>query len=305
MDSIAPVSSLAGLLASVRRRTSWLVRDLLPEKAVVREVQGVTMVLPRSHRLPDYAGPGSIYGQNLVDLARALATDSSPLTVIDVGANVGDSTLQILDAVEGRVLCVEADAAYLDYLHRNVDGDSRVEVVEALLVTDPGASGATAVRSGGTTRFTEGASADAARTTTPEELRSGHPAFADLRLVKSDTDGYDVALVPALAATWAHSTPVLFFEYDPYLIRIAGFDPLQVWQDLAALGYDDVAVWDNAGRPVRRTTADGIGSQIGVLDEFNHRRPGSRSYWDVAVVHSGDRAGHAALDRLVPPATPR
>lgn len=305
MDSIAPVSSLAGLLASVRRRTSWLVRDLLPEKAVVREVQGVTMVLPRSHRLPDYAGPGSIYGQNLVDLARALATDSSPLTVIDVGANVGDSTLQILDAVEGRVLCVEADAAYLDYLHRNVDGDSRVEVVEALLVTDPGASGATAVRSGGTTRFTEGASADAARAITPEELRAGHPAFADLRLVKSDTDGYDVSLVPALAATWAHSTPVLFFEYDPYLIRIAGFDPLQVWQDLAALGYDDVAVWDNAGRPLRRATVDGIGSQIGVLDEFNHRRPGSRSYWDVAVVHADDRPGHAALDRLLPRTTPR
>lgn len=301
MGSIRAVT-LSGLLGTARRRANWLVRDLLPEKAVVREVQGVRMVLPRSHRLPDYAGPGSIYGQNLVDLARALAAHSSPLTVIDVGANVGDSTLQILDAVDGRVLCVEADAAYLDYLHRNVDGDRRVTVVEALLVTDAGASGATAVRSGGTTRFTEGGSSDAAPTITPGELREGHPDFADLRLVKSDTDGYDVALVPALAQTWAHSTPVLFFEYDPYLIRIAGFDPLQVWDDLAALGYDDVAVWDNAGRPVRRTTVGEIGGQIGVLDDFNHRRPGSRSYWDVAVVHRDDTPGHGVLDQLVPPA---
>lgn len=297
------VTSLRSAASSVRRRASWFVRDHLPEREVVREVQGVRMAMPWSHRLPDYTGPGSVYGQNLVDLARALDAVAAPVTVIDVGANIGDSTLQILDAVDGRVLCVEADDAYLAYLHRNVDGDPRVAVVEALLVTDPAASGATAVRSGGTTRFTEGEVADAAPTITPAALRAGHPDFADLRLIKSDTDGFDVKLVPALAREWAASTPVLFFEYDPYLIRIAGFDPLDVWRELAELGYRDTAVWTHDGLPVRRTTTEEIGAQIGVLDEFNHRRPGSRSYWDVAVVHQSDERGLAALESLMPATT--
>jgi len=67
---------------------------------VVREVQGVRLVLPWSHRLPDYATAGSSYGQNLVELARLLGAGPRPLTVMDVGANVGDSVLQILNATE-------------------------------------------------------------------------------------------------------------------------------------------------------------------------------------------------------------
>ena len=187
------------------------------------------MVLPWSHRLPDYAGPGSAYGQNLVSLARLLAEEAPPLTVLDVGANVGDSTLQILDAADGAVLCVEADKYYLEFLHRNVDGDARVTVVESLLAVDEAAARTTAVRTGGTTRFVEGEDPDAMPSTTPTRLRESHPGFADLRLVKSDTDGYDVALVPAIAEAWRDSRPVLFFEYDPYLTRIAGYDPLLVW----------------------------------------------------------------------------
>ncbi|GAB3855566.1 hypothetical protein GCM10028801_11390 [Nocardioides maradonensis] len=261
------------------------------------------LALPWSHRLPDYAGEGSLYGQNLVELAKALADLAPPLTVLDVGANIGDSTLQILDAADGRVLCVEADKYYLEFLHRNVDADQRVTVVESLLAVDEAAARTTAVRSGGTTRFVEADSADdpdAMPSITPARLREGQPAFADLRLVKSDTDGYDVALVPVIAEAWADSRPVLFFEYDPYLIRIAGYDPLEVWDRLAGLGYRRAAVWDNGGAPVGRMTGDQAAARSVELDDFDPRRPGRRAYWDVALAHDDDAAGQQALDRVLP-----
>lgn len=291
--------SLRAAAAVARRRASWFVRDRFPRRAVVRDVQGVRLVLPWSHRLPDYAGPGSPYGQNLVRLAAALAEDA-PLTVLDVGANVGDSALQILNATDGRVLCVEADRFYLDFLHQNVDGEHRITVVEALLAVDESVAANTAVRVGGTTRFVAGSEADAMPSVTAAELRRSHPEFSDLRLVKSDTDGYDVALVPVIAEAWADHPPVLFFEYDPYLCRIAGHDPLAVWPRLAGLGYRDAAVWNHAGLPVGRMTVDDLLSQSHVLDDFPARRPGSRSYWDVALVHQDDQAGVRALDRLLP-----
>ena len=295
------VSSLTSAASSIRRRSSWFVRDRFPRRVVVREVQGVRMVLPWSHRLPDYAGKGSIYGQNLVELARLLA-ETSPLTVLDVGANVGDSTLQILDAADGKVLCVEADKYYLDFLHRNVDADPRVTVVESLLAVDDAAEKTTAVRSGGTTRFVEasGEEVDAMPSITPKRLRESQPDFADLRLVKSDTDGYDCTLIPVIAEAWAESRPVLFFEYDPYLTRIAGYDPLEIWPTLAAMGYHRAAVWHNDGAPVAQMTGEQIAARAGELDDFNHKRPGSRSYWDIAIVHDDDTAGLAVLDRLVP-----
>lgn len=287
------------LLPTAKRRVGWLIRDRFPFRPVVREVQGVTLVLPWSHRLPDYAKWGPRYGQNLVDLARLLA-DSAPLTVLDVGANVGDSTVQILHAADGKALCIEADPAYLEFLHRNVDADDRVAVVEALLAVDAQPTARTAVRTGGTTRFAEGSDPNAMPTVSPASLRADFPDFDRLRLVKSDTDGYDVDLVPAIAEAWADAHPVLFFEYDPYLTRIAGLDPEAVWPRLEALGYRDVAVWDNGAAPLGRTTVAEAGAAGRVLDAPGNQRNRGRTYWDVAVVHAGDTAGQQALEQLVP-----
>lgn len=259
------------------------------------------MVLPWSHRLPDYAAANPAYGQNLVDLARLLATPGTPLTVLDVGANVGDSALQILHATDARVMCVEGDRAYLQYLHLNVGDDPRVTIIEALLAVGDDEAAGTAVRSGGTTRFVHGTDdSDSMPSIATTALLEANPNFADLRLVKSDTDGYDVSLVPAVAAAWADSKPVLFFEYDPELTRIAGHDPAQVWTDLASLGYRDVAVWDNGGFPVGRSTTTEIQAKTTPLDATGPAWSKARTYWDVAVVHADDTAGSAALDALVP-----
>jgi FkbM family methyltransferase len=293
---------LRDLPSNARRHVEWWVRDRFPNRKVVREVQGVSMVLPWPHRLPDYAGDGP-YGQNLVQLAAALSAQAgpaSPVTVLDVGANVGDSALQILHATDAQILCVEADPYFLEYLHLNVDEDPRVAVVEALLTPNPETGATTAVRTGGTTRFAEGEVGDALPTITPEALRERFPSFSDLRLIKSDTDGYDVELVPAIAEAWGGAHPVLFFEYDHRLSRIAGNDPLAVWPRLAKLGYREVAVWGNGGDALGRTTVDDIAERTAPLEERVGIR--AQTYWDVAVVHQDDAAGLAAVEQLVPAA---
>jgi FkbM family methyltransferase len=281
----------------VRRRIGWAIRDRVPHRKVVREVQGVRMTLPWSHRLPDYARTSPEYGQNLVEIARLLATPGRATTVLDVGANVGDSALQILAATDARVLCIEADSYYLDFLETNVGDDPRA-VIEASLLTAGPEGVMSPVRAGGTTRFEPGVSAATAPPLSIAELRTRHPEFDRLRLVKSDTDGYDVVLVPAIAATWADSTPVLFFEYDHGLSRVAGNDPLQVWPELSALGYETVAVWDNGGRPIGRRQVSSMAEVASILDRPAPGR--AQHFWDVAVVHRDDPLGLAAVTALVP-----
>ena len=285
----------------VARRASWVVRDRFPDRVVRREVQGVQIVLPWAHRLPDYAESSPEYGQNLPRLAAALAAaDGRPVNVVDVGANIGDSALQILAATDGRVLCVEGDRFYLDFLHLNVDKDSRISVEESLLQNDTdGLSVSMApVRVGGTTRFEPGESSLTAPAVSMTELRRRHPDFDELRLIKSDTDGYDVELIPGLARTWADSTPVLFFEYDHVLSRLSGNDPLLVWKELSTLGYRHVGVWDNGGVPLGCFPIDEVPALAAVLDEPAGRR--AHVYWDVAVIHKGDENGLAALNAVLP-----
>jgi FkbM family methyltransferase len=288
--------SVRQVVSVLARRLQWAARDRFGSRTVVREVQGVRMSMPWSHRLPDYAAIHHDYGQNLVQLA-ALLADDGDLTVLDVGANIGDSAVQLLHAADGRVLSIEADPFYLEYLHLNADGDPRITVVEALLTPDAAEEATSAVRSGGTTRFAEGGLGDAMPALTPEALRRDHPDFDRLRLVKSDTDGYDTTLVQAIATAWRDEPPVLFFEYDHRLTRLAGHEPLAVWAGLAGFGYSDVAVWDNNGVPLGRTDVDSVGDHAAILDLPLNQR--GHQYWDVAVVHEDDAAGLQAVESLV------
>lgn len=288
------------LAAGLSRRLRWAVRDLWGSRRVRREVQGVSMVMPWSHRLPDYAAAVPAYGQNLVEVAVAVAAAGERLSVLDIGANIGDSTLQILNAVDARVLCVEADDAYLPFLRENVAGDERVVIERCLLVPsdDVAAGGGPAmapVRSGGTTRFAEVDQEQAVPSVPVAELRRRHPDWADLRLVKSDTDGFDVLLGPAVARAWSDASPVLFLEFDPRLTELAGSDPFAVWGDLAALGYSHVAVWDHLGRGWGWIGIDAAADQLSAVGS-----DGSVPYVDVAVVHGDDAAAQEAVRALVP-----
>ena len=121
-----PATSWQRRRSYVRVNMPW--RRLMKNRTVRRRVQGVDLFLPWGHRLPDYARHRPTYGQNLVQLARALSErlppDAGPLRVLDIGANVGDSAAQILAAVDARVLCVEGDPHWARYLHQNLDGDA-------------------------------------------------------------------------------------------------------------------------------------------------------------------------------------
>ena len=274
------------------------VRDLFGNRTVMRDVQGVRLAMPWSHRLPDYARLFPTYGQNLVDLAVGLGEIDKPLGVVDVGANIGDSAMQILAKVDARVLCVEADPEYLPYLERNVGSDNRCVIEFGLLVTDIAeASDLGAVRAGGTTRFVQGGAGGAAGALAVAELPVRHPELPPIRLVKSDTDGYDTTLIPPLARAYAKSCPVLFFEYDHDLTRKAGEpDPAAVWAELRIAGYSYVGIWDNFGNPIQVLPIDEVPARAAVLDKPVADR--GYHYWDVAVVHADDRAGKAVLDRL-------
>ena len=138
------------------QRTLMALNNALPDKAVRRHVQGVDLLLPRSHPLPLFTQGDSPYGVNLAQLAGGLGGDAG-LTMLDIGGNVGDSAARALHAVQGRghVVCVEPDPAWLPYLRENTSRAWDVTIEEAFLVTDSSHTPAVAPvhHSPGTTRF--------------------------------------------------------------------------------------------------------------------------------------------------------
>ncbi|MCW2494345.1 FkbM family methyltransferase [Jatrophihabitans sp.] len=275
-------------------------RRFMPNRTVRKHVQGVDLYLPWSHLLPDYAKSRASYGQNLVELAAGLAKDlDGRLKVLDIGANIGDSALQISKRTGAEVLCVEGDPYWAEYLHKNVDGNPLVHVAEFLLTPAEGEwDNSSPVRVGGTTKFVQDAGGAMPRLSVAK-LRELHPEFEQLRLVKSDTDGFDATLVPAVAESWRDAGPVLFFEFDPILTREADKrDPNLMWQRLIDLGYTHLAIWDNGGDPLGQLPIDQAAIQAKTLEP----RPVGLGYyfWDVAACRADDAAARTVFDQLVP-----
>lgn len=263
--------------------------------------------MPWSHRLPDYVALEGRYGQNLVELATLLATHDSlnPLQIIDVGANIGDSTKQVLNCIDARALAVEADPYYLTYLHRNLGDSPNVQIAPVLLVTDGQVDkNWKPVRRGGTTHFISvdfrtalSGATDEGVQITVQGLRAQYPEFSNVRLIKSDTDGHEIELIPELAEVYGDTRPVLFFEYDPRLTAaVSHLDLDKVWSLLAKLGYQHVGFWSNTGAALLRVRCEaGSATARSLLLSSGDRRV---DYLDVAAVHGDDVAGIAVLDVL-------
>lgn len=297
----------------IQWNTPW--RRALSGRSVRRDIQGVELWMPWSHRLPDYAATWPDYGQNLVKLAALLGPlgSAEPLQVLDVGANIGDSTKQILNQAQARVLAVEADPYYLGFLERNV-GDLPEVTIAPVLLTTASKTDLTWVptRRGGTTHFSESAAegsapddSQQATTATPPasvgsvsvaQLPEAFPDFGHIRLIKSDTDGHDTELIPELAAAYRSAKPVLFFEFDPGLtLAVAALNADDIWGELAELGYDRVGLWSHVGVPVGICPIDGAAEAAAKL--IAHSKP-RVPYLDIVAVHADDPAGQAAIDTL-------
>lgn len=258
--------------------------------------------MPWSHRLPDYVRAYPGYGQNLVAVVSAISELEQPsrFTVIDIGANVGDSALQVLNAVDVDVVCVEPDPYWLGFLQENSASEPRIRIVHAMLLPSlqEARGNFASHRADGTTRFVVGAGAGATpTTTTAESLRCALPELAPVRLVKTDTDGFDVRLLPDLARTFGDTRPVLFFEFDPPLARETGDEnPEKIWTALSALGYEQCVVWNNFGTLLGSWPIADLARVAAIFEKSVEER--GYHYWDVAALHRSD-PHNAAIQRAV------
>lgn len=289
---------LATNLSRFIARAQLAIDLALPDKPVRRQVRGIDMLLPRKHVLPHFVRAGSPYAENLVELGVRIREAEGDLCLLDIGANVGDSALLVLDRAPGTAVCVEPDPEWLTYLEANVGDRPNIAVEPSVLLgpdADLDAPLAIVHQAIGTSQVTRAEEGSGLPAITTDELLRRHPQLEKVRLIKTDTDGYDVMLVPHLVTTFAASHPVVFFEYDPRPTRIATpeLDPVALWQYLVDAGYEQAVIWDNGGRLIASAPTADLTEMCAVLDQPEKER--GYGFWDVAVAHRDDPVGLEVL----------
>ncbi len=274
-------------------------------ETVLFEVDGYPLLLPAESQLPGIKRALPHYGTNVGRLAARVARKYEKLSIIDIGANVGDTVATLRCSVGCPILCVEGCASYLELLHENLRQFSDVEVEESFVGGVGPALGAGFTIEKGTGYLTP--SADPAATVPTrsiEQILERHPRFAAAKFWKIDTDGWDSYILQENIRTVDRLRPIVFFEYDPHFFVGALADGFKVFECLQCAGYHDVLFWENTGDFFLRTNLE-QSRQLEDLHEAVAGRAKAR-YWDIAVfpkedadLAAGQRAEELAFFRAV------
>ncbi|MFE9092940.1 FkbM family methyltransferase [Streptomyces sp. NPDC007264] len=254
-------------------------------------VAGQDLVMPLSHDLPIILSAWPNYSQNLARVAAMTVAARQDATIVDIGANIGDTAVLMRGAVAAPILCVEGDELFLDLLHHNVGHMPDIEVEEAYvaITTDDTDSTCTVQRRAGTAALVPSTSGlMPARPSRPlSEILSSHARFSSPGLIKIDTDGADPRIIVANRELLSQARPVVFFEFAPlWAARTGDQNPYRAITALAEAGYEGALVYGNTGELllVTRVTEQPVWRDLGRYT-MTH---GKGHYYDIAAFHSDD-----------------
>ncbi len=179
-------------------------------------------------------------------------------TIIDIGANIGDTAALIATNSKSKLILVEASDYFFEILARNVKQLPNEVVLKKTMISNGRAVSGSLHYRGGTAYFHESGDGEAEiKTERLADVADGKTHF-----VKVDTDGFDVEILSGSLDWLAVQHPAIVFESeirdDKALLAVNA-----LMDELNARGYEYFAVWDDPGLHIVST------SSVDVLKDLN------------------------------------
>jgi len=244
--------------------------------------------LPASHLLPGYQREHKKYDKFLPHLSTYLPPGS---TVIDVGANCGDTLAAMLSSnPDLNYVCIEPDDEFFTYLTTNAETMRKIEPRSSILLCKSLIGKAVVdgvlLGTGGTKHVssdhTAGSTRSAHSSITLDSLVAGEK-ISNIRALKIDVDGYDYDVVDSAMHLIESQRPVLFFECQ-FTDAVAKVHYEKTITALSNIGYDEWTVFDNYGEVVLNSAT--VGSTFQLFDYVLRQNAAEATrtiyYYDIA-----------------------
>lgn len=249
---------------------------------------GLQIHLPRAHKLPAYQRRHQNYDKFLPHLAKFISPNG---TIIDIGANCGYIfTGMAQQNPHARYICIEPDGLFNSCLRSNVDMvRSTHPGIEVTILSDlvgKGIKNAMLKNSGGTSVAVPNEGNMMTRTL--DDIMQELPG-ADVRLLKSDVDGFDYDVLDSARQLIDDQHPAIYFECQhDHEYQRRGFETTMTW--LADQGYVRWSAFDNFGElMITATDPQPIFSLMGYVMKQNEGRATRTIYYlDILCVCSKD-----------------
>jgi len=229
---------------SIKRRITKIIAkayDPLVDLRIGNQVIKVNL----SHQLREILAIYPLYNFNLARIVGYVENQTGKCSVIDIGANVGDTVAFIRNNSDTPILCIDGEEKYVTLLRKNVQQYEKVYVCQALVGKENKEENIKLKVENGTAHVEQGA--NPVRVRTIQNILAEFPDFIESRILKTDTDGFDTWILRSCPEYLQMSKPILFFEFDPYFITRNGDNPWDFLEYLRQVGYRYLIFYTNIG----------------------------------------------------------
>jgi FkbM family methyltransferase len=232
----------------------------------------INIKTPPQYLLAKYQDQFKLYDQFLPFLCGNMNQTGA---IIDIGANIGDTTIAILQRCNNQIISIEASDYFFKYLENNIDqldneNRKRITIVKKLVGTGT-LNGFLNDPTHGTASLQINNSAENQFFKLDEIINQND----SISLIKVDTDGYDFDVILSAKEIILKHSPILFWENEIIdEFQINGFAKL--YQFLHENGYNQIVIFDNFGNIISEETdfhtLTNINSYLLSMRQFNCTR---------------------------------
>ena len=214
------------------------------------------ITLPSGHMLDLYQKSFKNYDKKLPAIARLVEKKYPSMSIVDIGANIGDTAVALRDACNASLICVEGNSIFLPLLKANLSKlPGIICIVPKFIGSKSPQNLGRVVTINGTAHIEREIKYDYVESSqenisfiTYEELLATNANLPEVRLIKTDTDGFDFKIILTSINKIAATLPIIFIEFDPlFSPENERLEALYAMGELIDRGYSHYVIYDNFG----------------------------------------------------------
>ena len=225
----------------------------------------------------------------LARLAKIIVAKYKDTSMIDVGANVGDTIAVVRSQINIPIIAIEGDRFSFSFLLKNTRQLNDVFILNQFLGEEKKEMYVSMEKEGwnntiipdekGTTKLD--------LKTLDEVIEENKLEGRNIKLLKIDTEGFDTIILRGCRKTIAKDKPVIYLEYNGESMNKIGEDGLSTLLSLQEYGYKTIHIYDCINNLIMVTTLKNTDS-LRQLHEYAHKQKSMIPYYDICVFHDND-----------------